>query len=104
MQLQDHFLPSVLIGLIQPVYFFLQERVDCLNQSNQHSLLFSSGEGFNLSTMTSIVCFFCLFSLGYFDFSSFSSSRVIISPSNRILANPSCFNSSNSFSYVPFFD
>ena len=67
---------------------------DCIESK---SLLFSSAAGLSLSTMTSMVCFFCLSSLGYSSFSSPSSS-LVISPSSLIRENPSCFSWSNSFS------
>ena len=67
---------------------------DCMESK---SLLFSSAAGLSLSTMTSMVCFFCLSSLGYSSFSSPSSS-LVISPSSLIRENPSCFSWSNSFS------
>src|SRR5581483_11064799 len=66
---------------------------DCIESKSR---LFSSIAGLSLSTMTSIVCFFCLSSLGYWDFSS--SSSFVISPSSLIREKPSCLSSSNSFS------
>src|SRR5919108_5906843 len=62
---------------------------DCIESK---SLLFSSADGLSLSTITSMVCFFCLSSRGYCgsccfslsssSFCSYSSSSLITSPSS----------------------
>src|SRR4029078_3886879 len=77
--------------------------------TDSKSLDLSSIEGFILSTITSIVCFLCLSSLGIlipFVVSSArlstslssSSLRLTICPSSLILEYPPCFNSLNNFS------
>ena len=68
------------------------------------NLLLSLFEGINLSITTSMVCFFCLSSLGYENFRRsldsllFPTSRFVSSPSNLTLAYPLCVSSSNNFS------
>ena len=78
-------LPSI-EAITSPFPTFNADSTDSFN------LLFSSTETFNLSITTSIVCFFCLSSLGYPDFSASSFSILLISPSNLILEKPSCFS------------